>query len=267
MIVEELATLIMQTFGFVPTADQAKATAVFSRFLLDRDGSSVMIMRGSAGTGKTSLAAAIVKTLVKLRQRVILLAPTGRAAKVFSVNAGRPAFTIHRRIYRQKTFAGESTGFSLNDNMYHDTLFIVDEASMIANGGGGEGAVFGTGCLLDDMVSFVYGGRNCRMMIIGDMAQLPPVGEEESPALMADFMAGYGLKVYQCDLNEILRQASGSGILYNATEIRSMITHDEVTRLPKITFQALPTYAWCRAANSLSSLTAATLKWAPTRPS
>lgn len=107
---------------------------------------------------------------------------------------------------------------------------------MIANGGGGEGAVFGTGCLLDDMVSFVYGGRNCRMMIIGDMAQLPPVGEEESPALMADFMAGYGLKVYQCDLNEILRQASGSGILYNATEIRSMITHDEVTRLPKITF-------------------------------
>lgn len=141
MIVEELATQIMQTFGFVPTADQAKATAVFSRFLLDRDGSSVMIMRGSAGTGKTSLAAAIVKTLVKLRQRVILLAPTGRAAKVFSVNAGRPAFTIHRRIYRQKTFAGESTGFSLNDNMYHDTLFIVDEASMIANGGGGEGAV------------------------------------------------------------------------------------------------------------------------------
>ena len=190
MIVEELATQIMQTFGFVPTADQAKATAVFSRFLLDRDGSSVMIMRGSAGTGKTSLAAAIVKTLVKLRQRVILLAPTGRAAKVFSVNAGRPAFTIHRRIYRQKTFAGESTGFSLNDNMYHDTLFIVDEASMIANGGGGEGAVFGTGCLLDDMVSFVYGGHNCRMMIIGDMAQLPPVGEEESPALMADFMAG-----------------------------------------------------------------------------
>lgn len=155
---------------------------------------------------------------------------------MFSVNAGRPAFTIHRRIYRQKTFAGESTGFSLNDNMYHDTLFIVDEASMIANGGGGEGAVFGTGCLLDDMVSFVYGGHNCRMMIIGDMAQLPPVGEEESPALMADFMAGYGLKVYQCDLNEILRQASGSGILYNATEIRSMITHDEVTRLPKITF-------------------------------
>ena len=159
MIVEELATQIMQTFGFVPTADQAKATAVFSRFLLDRDGSSVMIMRGSAGTGKTSLAAAIVKTLVKLRQRVMLLAPTGRAAKVFSVNAGRPAFTVHRRIYRQKTFAGESTGFSLNDNMYHDTLFIVDEASMIANGGGGEGAVFGTGCLLDDMVSFVYGGQ------------------------------------------------------------------------------------------------------------
>lgn len=236
MIVEELATQIIQTFGFVPTADQAEATAVFSRFMLDRDANSVMIMRGSAGTGKTSLAAAIVKTLVKLRHKVILLAPTGRAAKVFSVNAGRPAFTIHRRIYRQKTFAGESTGFSLNDNMYHDTLFIVDEASMIANGGGGEGAVFGTGCLLDDMVSFVYGGHNCRMMIIGDMAQLPPVGEEESPALMPDFMAGYGLKVYHCDLNEILRQASGSGILYNATIIRSMITHDEVTRLPKITF-------------------------------
>lgn len=236
MIVEELAYQILQAFGLTPTGEQAAAVDVFCRFLTDRDGRSVMIMRGSAGTGKTSLAAAIVRTLVRLRQKVMLLAPTGRAAKVFSLNAGLPAFTVHRRIYRQKTFSGEMTGFNLNDNMYQDMLFMVDEASMIANEGLSDTALFGTGRLLDDMVSYVYGGHNCRMMLIGDKAQLPPVGEDESPALSSDFMAGYGLKVYQCDLNEVLRQVSGSGVLYNATVIRQMITHDEITRLPVIRF-------------------------------
>lgn len=234
MIVDELAYQIRQTFGFAPTPEQAAAVSVFCKFMTDRDSRCVMIMKGSAGTGKTSLASAFVRTLVRLRQKVMLLAPTGRAAKVFSLNAGQPAFTIHRKIYRQKTFTGDMTGFNLNDNMYQDTLFMVDEASMIANGGYADSAAFGTGCLLDDMVTFVYGGRNCRMILIGDMAQLPPVGEEESPSLMPEVMAGYGLKVYHAELNEVLRQAAGSGILYNATVIRSMITHDEITRLPVI---------------------------------
>ena len=234
MIGDELAYQILQTFGLPPTADQMRAVDTFCRFLTDRETRSAMILRGSAGTGKTSLAAAMVQTLVRLGQKVTLLAPTGRAAKVFSLNAGQRAFTIHRRIYRQKTFSGEMTGFNLNRNMYQDMLFMVDEASMIANNGYMETASFGTGCLLDDLVSFVYEGRNCRLMLVGDKAQLPPVGEEESPALTAGYIEGYGLTVYECDLDEVLRQASDSGILYNATLIRQLITHDEMTRLPLI---------------------------------
>ena len=234
MINSYLVQQIKGNFLYKPTLEQEKAVKFLADFLFSRQSDSVFLLKGYAGTGKTSLIGALVKTLDQLQQKCVLLAPTGRAAKVFSHYAQHPAYTIHKKIYRQRNFSNDLDNFSLDDNLHQHTLFIVDEASMIANGGGGEGAVFGTGCLLDDMVSFVYGGHNCRMMIIGDIAQLPPVGEEESPALMADFMAGYGLKVYQCDLNEILRQASGSGILY--TEIRSMITHDEVTRLPKITF-------------------------------
>ncbi len=237
MIVDELALLVRQAFGLVPTREQAVAIDTFCRFMTDRDSHAVMILRGSAGTGKTSLAAAMVKTMTMLRQKTVLLAPTGRAAKVFSLNAGRQALTIHRRIYRQKAFTGEDSRFNLNDNLAQDTLFMVDEASMIANGGAVETMHFGTGRLLDDLVSFVYSGRNCRMMLIGDKAQLPPVGAEESPALSAEYMAGYSLKVYQCELEEVLRQAEGSGILYNATVIRRMVTHDEMTQLPMIRFK------------------------------
>jgi len=234
MIADELAYQVLRTFGLAPTTDQRAAVDEFCRFMTARDDRVAMILRGSAGTGKTSLSAAIVQTMVQLRQKVVLLAPTGRAAKVFSLNAGQPAFTVHRRIYRQKTFTGDMTGFSLNFNKAQDTLFMVDEASMIANESVSSVAAFGTGRLLDDLISFVYSGRNCRLMLIGDTAQLPPVGEEESPALMASVLAGYGLTVYQCDLNEVLRQAEGSGISYNATIIRSMITHEELTRLPMI---------------------------------
>ena len=194
-----------------------------------------MVLRGSAGTGKTSLSGAIVRTLQAIRQKVMLLAPTGRAAKVFSLNSGTPAYTIHRRIYREKSFSGVDGQFNLNDNLFTDTLFMVDEASMVANLGLG-GMNFGSGCLLDDLVHFVYQGRNDRLMLIGDKAQLPPVGEEESPALNAAMLQGYGLTVYECDLNEVLRQSEQSGILYNATMIRQMITHDDITQLPKIRF-------------------------------
>ena len=233
MLHDELVYQIRQSFGFEPTLDQNHALITFTSFITDGDDRAVMIMRGSAGTGKTSLSGAIVRTMKRLKQRVVLLAPTGRAAKVFSVNSDTPASTIHRRIYRQKSMEG---AFSLAPNMHTDTLFMVDEASMIANEGLRE-SVFGTGCLLDDLVHFVYSGRNCRLMLIGDKAQLPPVGEEESPALCSDFMSGYGLTVYDSDLKEVLRQSQQSGILYNATVIRQMITHDEATELPKIRFQ------------------------------
>ena len=235
MVVDELKYKILQQFGFLPTLEQANALDVFARFLTDRNPQVVMILRGSAGTGKTSLSGAIVRTLQSIRQKVMLLAPTGRAAKVFSLNSGTPAYTIHRRIYREKSFSGVDGQFNLNDNLFTDTLFMVDEASMVANMGLG-GMNFGSGCLLDDLVHFVYQGRNDRLMLIGDKAQLPPVGEEESPALNAAMLQGYGLTVYECDLNEVLRQSEQSGILYNATMIRQMITHDDITQLPKIRF-------------------------------
>ena len=235
MVVDELKYKILQQFGFLPTLEQANALDVFARFLTDRNPQVVMILRGSAGTGKTSLSGAIVRTLQSIRQKVMLLAPTGRAAKVFSLNSGSPAYTIHRRIYREKSFSGVDGQFNLNDNLFTDTLFMVDEASMVANMGLG-GMSFGSGCLLDDLVHFVYQGRNDRLMLIGDKAQLPPVGEEESPALNAAMLQGYGLTVYECDLNEVLRQSEQSGILYNATMIRQMITHDDITQLPKIRF-------------------------------
>ena len=239
MTLDEFYGIIVTHFGFAPTTEQNQAIRTFCQFMASRADRPAMILCGSAGTGKTSVSSAMIKALVSLRQKVVLLAPTGRAAKVLSLNAGMPAFTIHRRIYRQKTFTGDMTGFNLNFNKQRDTLFVVDEASMIANdslaSGGGQ---FGSGCLLDDLMEYVYSGENCRLMLVGDRAQLPPVGEEESPALMGDVVAGaYGLEMFSVEMNEVLRQAADSGILYNANVIRQMITHDEITQLPRIRFK------------------------------
>ena len=228
----ELMYQILRNFPFDPTDDQMYALDVFERFMTDSDERCVMILRGSAGTGKTSLASVIVRTLLNLQYKISLLAPTGRAAKVFSLNSGQPAATIHRSIYRERTFAGLDGKFNLNANLYRNRLFLIDEASMISLTS--VNSTFGSGCLLDDLIQFVYNERNCRMLLIGDKAQLPPVGEAESPALRADVLAAYGLKVYECDLNEVLRQSQDSGILYNATIIRQMITHDQATALPQI---------------------------------
>ena len=239
MTLQNFHDIIVDHFGFTPTAEQNNAISMFCRFMASRADRPAMVLCGSAGTGKTSVTSAMIKALVSLKQKVVLLAPTGRAAKVLSMNAGMPAFTIHRRIYRQKTFTGDMTGFNLNFNKQRDTLFVVDEASMISNdslvSGGGQ---FGSGCLLDDLMEYVYSGDNCRLMLVGDRAQLPPVGEEESPALMSDVIAGaYGLDMYSVEMNEVLRQAADSGILYNANVIRQMITHDEITQLPRIRFK------------------------------
>ena len=217
MINDELKYRIHSAFEHIPTAEQEHAIDVFSLFMTDRHEQTVMILRGSAGTGKTTLAAAVVKAMGSLKQKMVLMAPTGRAAKVFSLYAEHPAYTIHRRIYRQKSLEG---GFDLNYNSAQDTLYIIDEASMIANASNYGDTLFANGQLLDDLIQFVYNGRNCRMLLIGDRAQLPPVGEEESPALMSEVLCGYGLHVHECDLNEVLRQSQESGILFNATRIR-----------------------------------------------
>lgn len=239
MIKDIFTDEICRAFGFTPTSEQAAAIDVFSSFATCRDEQSAMILRGSAGTGKTSLAGAIVRAMKSLHQNVVLMAPTGRAAKVFSLNAGCEAHTIHHRIYRRKTYVGEDTGFSLNFNKHRHTLFIVDEASMIPSGNGTP-SIFGSGQLLDDLMQYVYGGQHCRLMLIGDKAQLPPVGETESPALSPLTVEGYGIRVFLADLNEVLRQSAESGILWNATVIREMITHDEMTQLPRITLNRFP---------------------------
>jgi tRNA A37 threonylcarbamoyladenosine biosynthesis protein TsaE len=238
MITDELKYRIRSVFGHIPTEEQEQAMDVFAMFMTDRHEHAAMVMRGSAGTGKTTLAAAIVKAMVSLQQKIVLLAPTGRAAKVFSLYASHPAYTIHRRIYRQKSLEG---AFELNYNMMQDTLFIVDEASMIANASNYGDTPFANGQLLDDLIQFVYNGRNCRMLFIGDRAQLPPVGEEESPALMSEILSSYGLHVHECDLNEVLRQSQESGILFNATRIRNLTPRPSPTRegspqLPQIRF-------------------------------
>ena len=220
---------------FQPTPQQASAASTFADFLTDCQEQVTMILRGSAGTGKTTLAGAIVRALAALKQKMVLMAPTGRAAKVFALNAGHPAYTIHRRIYRQKT-AADLGAFNLNVNLQRDTLFIVDEASMIANQGLGN-ATFGSGFLLDDLMQFVYNGNNCRLLLIGDHAQLPPVGEEESPALQASTLRAYGMKVYEATLSEVVRQAQDSGILWNATNIRWKAEGNREIALPQIRFQ------------------------------
>lgn len=233
MIQDELIYQILQDFGFEPTHDQRNALQTFAQFMTDRRDNAVMILRGSAGTGKTSLAGAIVRAVTRLRIKVSLLAPTGRAAKVFSLNAGLAASTIHRKIYREKAFNGTDGQFQLNNNMFRNMLFMVDEASMISTSQ--NNTMFGSGCLLDDLVQYIYNsGGNCRLLLIGDKAQLPPVGEQESPALRFDVLQGYGLHVYECDLNEVLRQSQHSGILWNATTIRQMISRNTATQLPKI---------------------------------
>lgn len=237
MISDELVYRIKTCFGHVPTMEQQRAMLLFAQFMTDRDERAVMVMRGSAGTGKTTLAAAIVRALLEMKQKIVLMAPTGRAAKVFSGYAGHLAFTIHRRIYRQKT-AGDLSGFNLNANLYSDTLFVVDEASMISSVSASQ--EFGSGALLDDLIRFVYNSRNCRLLLIGDKAQLPPVGEDESRALMGDVLSAEGLNVYETDLNEVLRQSHESGILLNATMLRQMITHDELTQLPRLHVKGFP---------------------------
>ncbi|WP_288854752.1 AAA family ATPase [uncultured Bacteroides sp.] len=233
MINNYLERQIKENFPYQPTPEQEIAVKYLSEFLLSSRNEVVFMLRGYAGTGKTSLVGALVRTLDKLKQKSVLLAPTGRAAKVFSAYAGHPAFTIHKKIYRQQSFSNELSNFSVNDNLTTHTLYIVDEASMISNEGL-SGSMFGTGRLLDDLVQFVYSGQGCRLLLMGDTAQLPPVGEEQSPALFADALKGYGLEVLEVDLTQVVRQEQQSGILWNATLLRRLIAEDDCYSLPKI---------------------------------
>lgn len=226
MINSFLVEKIHKNFGFDPTGEQSEAIAMMSDFLMSQRGMELLLLRGYAGTGKTTLVGALVKTLTELKQSVVLMAPTGRAAKVFSAYAEHPAYTIHKQIYRQKSITDDSS-FSLNVNLSKHTLFIVDEASMIPNEGLSS-TVFGSGRLLDDLIQYVYSGEGCRLILMGDTAQLPPVGEEESPALSPSLLASYGLEIFETTLTKVMRQLSESGILYNATQIRCKLMEKQI---------------------------------------
>lgn len=233
MINSYLSHQITQNFPYDPTEDQFSALQIISDFLLSGETDSILLLKGYAGTGKTSLVGALVKTLNELKQKSILLAPTGRAAKVFSGYAGQNAYTIHKKIYRQKAFSNEPTGFLPADNLHKDTLFIVDEASMISNQGL-DSFVFGTGRLLDDLIQYVYSGENCRLILMGDVAQLPPVMQTESPALQAGILQGYNLQIQEITLTKVVRQSEDSGILFNATRLREALRNETVEIFPKL---------------------------------
>ncbi len=235
MINSYLRKQINDNFPYTPTEDQVEALNVLSDFILSRDTESLLLIKGYAGTGKTSLVGTLVKTLSELKQKTVLLAPTGRAAKVFSGYADHKAFTIHKKIYRQKAFSNEPTGFLPTENLHKDTLFIVDEASMIANQSS-DINVFGTGRLLDDLIQYVYSGENCRLILMGDEAQLPPVMLEESPALNPEILKGYNLNVEQITLTHVVRQSDDSGILFNATALRESLRTQKVDVFPQLHF-------------------------------
>ena len=254
MINNYLERQIKENFSYQPTFEQEIAVKSLSEFLLSTANDTVFVLRGYAGTGKTSLVGALVKAMDKLQQKSVLLAPTGRAAKVFSAYAGHPAFTIHKKIYRQQSFSNEVSNFSINDNLNTHTLYIVDEASMISNEGL-SGSMFGTGRLLDDLVEFVYSGVGCRLLLMGDTAQLPPVGEEQSPALATEALKGYGLNVIEVDLTQVVRQVQSSGILWNATQIRQLIAEDECFSLPKIKVSGFPDIQVVRGDELIDTLT------------
>ena len=205
---------------FEPNEEKEGLFTALGQFIISRDPRKAFILRGYAGTGKTSVMSALVRALAELKQPCVLLAPTGRAAKVLSRYSGAQAYTIHKKIYRQNQLGQEA--FSLTDNLHRNTLFIVDEASMLS--GNRDNTTFGSGCLLDDLVRFVYNGPGCSLLLVGDEAQLPPVGSSNSPALEADYMRGYGLQVTGYGLTDVARQALDSGILSEATRIREKIS-------------------------------------------
>ncbi len=224
---------IKENFPFSLTNDQQTAINKIVDFIFNPKSEAVFLLKGYAGTGKSTLIGTLVKTMAQFEQKTVLLAPTGRAAKVFSLHSDESAYTIHKRIYRQKGMGDEGTSFSLMENLHINTLFIVDEASMISNESN-DSSFFGTGRLLDDLIEYVYSGQNCKLLFLGDTAQLPPVKQDISPAMDAYVLQTFGLDVIESTLKEIVRQAQESGILYNATLLRNALSEGTTGLYPQL---------------------------------
>ena len=221
-----LIETIKKQLNFEPTRQQKELIDLLAQFCCMPTETKAFILKGFAGTGKTSIVSGLIMAMKVLGQNTVLLAPTGRAAKVLSNYSNHSAYSIHKVIYRQKS-AGDFT-FNLNYNSHKNTLFIVDEGSMIANQSGSS-LEFGSGRLLDDLVEYVYSGDNCSMILVGDTAQLLPIGQSSSPALNKSIIEGYGLEVMEYQLTQVIRQAGESGILFNATKIRQAIEKEPFT--------------------------------------
>ncbi len=226
MLKNHLTHQIKKNLGFEPTPHQSIAINKLADFITQEKNNEIFLLKGYAGTGKTTLMSVLTTTLTELKIGTVLLAPTGRAAKVLSNYANKPAYTIHKKIYRQKSRAEDIAVFNLDRNLHKNTIFIVDEASMISNFSL-DSSPFGSGCLLDDLVNYVYSGNNCRLILIGDTAQLPPVGLDISPALdVEELRASYNFEIQQMELTQVVRQSEKSGILSNATLLREMLQQD-----------------------------------------
>lgn len=225
MDVEQFAARIIETIPHEATRQQATLAGALARYCSKSTPSdTVFLLSGYAGTGKTTIVGALVKVLPLIGMRVVLLAPTGRAAKVLSAHAGLSASTIHRRIYKHGSIITGNQGITgLAENKSRNTLFIVDEASMISSNDDREG-----GNLLEDLIHYVFSGINCRLILSGDTAQLPPPGDSLSPAMNPDVLKSMGLGVRRAVMTATVRQASHSGILYNATKLRSDMGHDPI---------------------------------------
>jgi exodeoxyribonuclease-5 len=218
---------LCKNLGNTPTNDQSEALKKIASYITENNNDVIFLLTGYAGTGKTSIISSVVRTLDLLRMKSVLLAPTGRAAKVLALYAGKQAFTIHKKIYRQKSIKDGISSFKLDRNLGKDTFFIVDESSMISNNSN-ETSIFGSGKVLDDLVEYVYSGTDCKLIIVGDTAQLPPVGSQVSPALDHEVLIEYGFGLISAELRQVLRQSETSGVLMNATRIRSQIGEDDL---------------------------------------
>ena len=223
MISSAFYSTLRKNFPFNPTIKQDVFFQQIAEFITNTDNNEIFVLKGFAGTGKTTLISTIVNNLVEINKKYVLLAPTGRAAKVIANYSNKPAFTIHKKIYFPKKGSGGGVTFTLQQNKHKNTLFIVDEASMISDVNS-ESKLYENGSLLDDLISYIYSGTNCKMLLLGDTAQLPPVNSDISPALDIDSLAlHYDKEIKHIELDEVMRQGENSGILTNATELRAIL--------------------------------------------
>ncbi|WP_026713567.1 ATP-dependent DNA helicase [Flavobacterium daejeonense] len=229
MISSQFYSLLKKKFPFSPTYNQDIFFQKIAIFLTETTNDSIFVLKGYAGTGKTTVISTIVNNLTEINKKYVLLAPTGRAAKVIANYSEKPAFTIHKKIYYPKKSSGGGVTFTLQPNKHKNTVFIVDEASMISDVDS-DSKMYANGSLLDDLIMYVYSGTNCKMILLGDTAQLPPVNLEVSPALDIDTLSlHYNMDVDHIELNEVMRQEESSGILFNATELRELLKDSFVT--------------------------------------